>query len=155
MRCITIIEPWASLIAVGVKRYETRGWSPDFRGPLAIHAGKKTEFAADALMRDPFRSILAQAGICRLKDFNFGHVLCVVNLVAVHKTEWLRQAISLEERDFGDYGDGRFAWELADVRTFTPQEARGFQKVWNWQPTGFVRDAIDGWKRKLELAVTA
>lgn len=40
MKFLTIRQPWASLIAVGAKTIETRGWSTKYRGPLAIHAGK-------------------------------------------------------------------------------------------------------------------
>ena len=38
-RALTIRQPWASLIALGVKTIETRGWRTDYRGPLVIHAG--------------------------------------------------------------------------------------------------------------------
>lgn len=31
-------QPWASLLAAGVKRIETRDWHPRHVGPLAIHA---------------------------------------------------------------------------------------------------------------------
>ena len=40
MRALTIRQPWASLIAAGMKTIETRSWSTKYRGPLAIHAGK-------------------------------------------------------------------------------------------------------------------
>lgn len=40
MKALTIRQPWASLIAAGVKTIETRSWSTKHRGPLAIHAGK-------------------------------------------------------------------------------------------------------------------
>ena len=40
MKFLTLRQPWASLIALGVKTIETRSWSTSFRGPLAIHAGK-------------------------------------------------------------------------------------------------------------------
>lgn len=40
MKVLTVRQPWASLISLGVKRIETRSWSTSFRGPLAIHAGK-------------------------------------------------------------------------------------------------------------------
>jgi len=42
-RALTIRQPWASLIALGVKTIETRGWSTAYRGPLVIHAGKSTD----------------------------------------------------------------------------------------------------------------
>lgn len=40
MKALTIRQPWASLIAEGVKTIETRSWSTKYRGPIAIHAGK-------------------------------------------------------------------------------------------------------------------
>lgn len=40
MKAITIRQPWAGLIAVGEKVYETRSWPTKYRGPIAIHAGK-------------------------------------------------------------------------------------------------------------------
>ena len=41
MRAISLWQPWASAIAVGAKRVETRHWSTPYRGPLAIHAAKR------------------------------------------------------------------------------------------------------------------
>lgn len=39
MKAITLYQPWASLVAVGAKPFETRGWGTSHRGELAIHAG--------------------------------------------------------------------------------------------------------------------
>lgn len=41
MKAITIWQPWASLLAIGAKQYETRSWETKYRGPIAIHAAKK------------------------------------------------------------------------------------------------------------------
>lgn len=41
MKAITIWQPWASLIACGAKKYETRSWATSYRGPIAIHAAMK------------------------------------------------------------------------------------------------------------------
>lgn len=41
MKCISLWQPWASAIAVGAKRVETRSWPTNYRGPLAIHAAKR------------------------------------------------------------------------------------------------------------------
>lgn len=38
MKALTLRQPWASLVAVGAKRIETRSWLTKYRGPLAIHA---------------------------------------------------------------------------------------------------------------------
>ena len=39
MKALTVRQPWASLIAVGAKRVETRSWPTAYRGPRAIHVG--------------------------------------------------------------------------------------------------------------------
>lgn len=39
MKALTIRQPWASLIATGVKTIETRSWSTKYRGLLLVHAG--------------------------------------------------------------------------------------------------------------------
>jgi len=41
MKAITLYQPWATLVALGKKKIETRSWKTDYRGPLAIHVAKK------------------------------------------------------------------------------------------------------------------
>jgi hypothetical protein len=41
MEALTLHQPWATAIAEGIKTIETRSWSTSYRGPLAIHAGKR------------------------------------------------------------------------------------------------------------------
>lgn len=43
MKAITLTQPWATLVAIGAKRIETRSWATRYRGPLAIHAAKGIE----------------------------------------------------------------------------------------------------------------
>lgn len=40
MKVITIQQPFASLIAEGIKEYEFRTWKTKYRGEILIHAGK-------------------------------------------------------------------------------------------------------------------
>lgn len=44
MKALTIWQPWASLLACGAKRYETRSWPTRYRGPIAIHAAMISPF---------------------------------------------------------------------------------------------------------------
>lgn len=63
MKALSLWQPWATLIAIGEKRVETRGWETRYRGRLAIHAAKKWNREleelceigpiSDALRRDP------------------------------------------------------------------------------------------------------
>jgi len=36
MKCLSVCQPWAALIAFGIKRIENRTWGTKYRGPLAI-----------------------------------------------------------------------------------------------------------------------
>jgi len=52
MKALTLTQPWATLVILGVKRIETRGWATPYRGRIAIHAAKgwhrdDIEFAFD------------------------------------------------------------------------------------------------------------
>jgi hypothetical protein len=40
MKCLSIRQPWAWLIASGFKDIENRSWPTNFRGEFLIHAGK-------------------------------------------------------------------------------------------------------------------
>ncbi len=43
MRALTLHQPWATLIALGVKTVETRSWATPYRGRLLIHAARGVE----------------------------------------------------------------------------------------------------------------
>ena len=41
MKCLSLWQPWASLVVIGAKRFETRSWPTNYRGPLLIHAAQR------------------------------------------------------------------------------------------------------------------
>ena len=43
MKIITLRQPWATLVAEGIKKYEFRSWKTNYRGKILIHAGKSLE----------------------------------------------------------------------------------------------------------------
>ena len=43
MKCLTIKEPWASLIINGLKEYEFRTWKTKYCGEFLINAGKSID----------------------------------------------------------------------------------------------------------------
>lgn len=64
MKCLSLYQPWASLVVSGRKSVETRGWRIHYRGPLLIHAGKAwTGQLAEICLTHPFRSALAAFGV--------------------------------------------------------------------------------------------
>jgi hypothetical protein len=92
MKALTLTQPWASLVAIGAKRIETRSWSTSYRGPLAIHAAKGFPNDARRLcMQEPFRyalfADLPSDGPFRDKvnDLPLGEIVAVCRLTAVHR----------------------------------------------------------------------
>jgi hypothetical protein len=53
MKALTLTQPWATLVAIGAKRIETRSWSTKYRGPLAIHAARRCPAEARRLIFEP------------------------------------------------------------------------------------------------------
>lgn len=123
MKALTLTQPWATLIALGAKTFETRGWATSHRGPLAIHAAKgfsdlgKRGFL-EICAQEPFASVLAEARLTPA-DLPLGEVIVIASLRQCATTEsvrkYLRQSGLHDELAFGDYGTGRFAFELVDV----------------------------------------
>lgn len=150
MKALTLWQPWATLIAMGEKRIETRCWSTKYRGELAIHSAAKlpAKWLGASSRTDPFRDELADVfGVRRdrddragkhiddiLRGLPSGKVLCIVRLVDVAETdEMFREAIPARERVFGNYEDGRYAWLLEMVEVFEPAiPAKGNRMLWEW-----------------------
>jgi hypothetical protein len=136
IKALSLWQPWASLIAVGAKKYETRSWKTSYRGPLLIcsaktHKGQKLVCNGDRKtydrMREHIGAIWAQA--C-----GFAH--CIVNLTDCITTIWLcenteRFSVTAEEKLFGDFSPGRYAWKLENVRTIKPFPVKGRQGLFN------------------------
>src|SRR5262245_41276788 len=130
MNAISLHQPWASLIGLGHKRIETRGWRPPAHAlgqPLLIHAAKHWPPAYDDLIKqEPFASCLK--GI----DLPKGALVGVATLVGHYPSEQFKTPdptypgdtftpgnpffIGARERDFGDYGPNRHGWHLTNVR---------------------------------------
>jgi len=129
MKAISLWQPWATLIAMGEKRFETRSWSTKHRGLLAIHAAKKWDSSLKEYCEaEPFYSSLKVNG----KDtaLPLGAIVAVVKLIDVHRVEKVRDQLSNKELAFGNYADGRYAWELELVKQLeTPVFIKGAQSV--------------------------
>lgn len=149
MKALTLHQPWATLIAIGAKRVETRSFGMSYRGSLAIHAGKTIpEYGALACFEEPFASTLKRAGINKTSDLPTGCVVAVANLQDVVRVENVMGWITADERDFGNYEPGRFAWVLSPGvrRLETPVHVRGMQGLWTLPPLteDMVNEQLEG-----------
>lgn len=142
-KVITLTQPWATLVAIGAKKIETRSWGRDYRGPLLIHAAKGLSHLEDekgliTQMREPpFRKALLDAGITTLGGVPRGVIIAVCNLTDVFRfTKESIKDIGEPERSFGDFALGRYGWRLENVRQLeTPILARGQLGLWDWEGT--------------------
>ena len=135
MRGISLSEPWATLVAIGAKKLETRSWSTSYVGPVAIHAAKRfpNEYRS-LLAEEPFRSALERVNPTGKRWL--GCVLAVGELTACNEIT-LDNAPDVEtaEYEFGDYTPGRFMFSLARVRRLArPIPLRGALGLWSVPP---------------------
>lgn len=113
MKALSIIQPWASLIATGIKDIENRTWRTNYRGDFLIHASAKRlpagwtaltseQYAAATRLVNPYGKendvkqlpVSAIIGKARLVD-------CVLN----HPSVWAEKGV--------------WNWVLADVQLFS------------------------------------
>lgn len=138
IRGLTVTQPWASLLAIGAKRIETRGWSRPYRGLVAIHSSKKFPKAERALCRrEPFRQALIDGGLDgHDESLPLGMVIAVARLTSVWSTNRLLAEqnptlLTPREHAFGDYSPDRYGFVLSDlVALKEPVPAKGALGLW-------------------------
>ena len=140
MKAISLWQPWASAIAVGAKRIETRHWPTAYRGPLAIHAAKrciKSEMIGYG-SSGAWCGALAPMGK-RMGDnqdlwdlLPFGAIVAMCDLIDCRPTDSFMQAeldtagrpqgetddlCAWTERMMGNFAPGRYGWVFDNVKT--------------------------------------
>ena len=153
MKAITVQQPWATLITLGHKTIETRPFNFHYRGPLAIHSSLKLPVSWYPFRQDEFVSALAP--VCSINEYEVpmidelprGVVLAVVTLLDVRATSTLLldEDVPREERVFGDFSEGRYAWYLGEpaVQIHPPVPAKGNTRIWEWEPTVRIPDILE------------
>jgi hypothetical protein len=137
MKALTIKQPWASLIALGEKKMETRSWKTNYRGPLLIHAGKSIDKIACKLPEI--------YGVMEDYEYPTGVIIAKCNLVDCVKIKYdmpyfdgadLENGMQIggNEYEFGDYTEGRYAWILDNVEMLKePIPAKGQLSLWEYK----------------------
>lgn len=129
MNTIALWQPWATLMALGEKLYETRAWPTDLRGPVLVYATRKVSDPRigrfeDVFNQEPFRSTFARHGITRFSDLPLGALVSRHTLEACLNSDKAKSEIlatgRIRELSFGDYSSGRFAFRMPVVERFEP-----------------------------------
>jgi hypothetical protein len=127
MKAITIDQPGASLIAIGAMIVETRPLSTDYRGPLAIHATKKT-----VPVEDPYHRMMFESAGLDWRLLPKGVLVATCTLIDCN-TITRANTPCYPEYAFGNYTPGWYAWRLSDIRPLPePIPARGRRGLWDY-----------------------
>lgn len=125
---LSLLQPWASLVVMGIKRWETRGWKPMGKPErIYIHASQSKRFR-DIAATDPFKKYIPD-----FDRLQFGAIIGSVTLGQFYPTQKVvsKKIIGAEEIAFGDYAAGRVAWELGDPVEIGPIPMRGALSLWD------------------------
>jgi hypothetical protein len=138
MRAISLWQPWASAVALGSKTIETRHWSTDYRGPLAIHAAKR-RVLGELIHLQSFWNWQGAMSALRTgsawvefeKVLPYGAIVAVATLADCLPTDSFTNGeldaprqpqgessdiYNWTERQMGNFELGRFGWVLSDIR---------------------------------------
>lgn len=126
MKAISLWQPWASAIVLGMKRIETRHWLTRYRGPIAIHAAKR--WTSD---ERELHALEVAAGTMPA-TLPLGAIVATARLAAIFSAVGQASQISPEELRWGNYAGGRFAWMFEDITPLAePVPFRGLQGLFD------------------------
>lgn len=122
MKVITLKQPWATLVAEGIKKYEFRSWKTNYRGKVLIHAGAgidKTEMKRfENLNLDfPSKKIIAEVELedCLELDNELNKKIIAENNIA-----------------YGTKTRTGYAWKLKNVKKINSDKIiNGKLGLWN------------------------
>ena len=121
MKAITLKQPWATLIAEGLKEYEFRSWKINYRGEILIHAGKTVD--KEAMER--FKHL----------DLEYPKSRIVARVI-------IKDCIKLNDKEnkaiikenaliYGDINRDGYAWKLKLIEKINnKEEVLGKQGIW-------------------------
>ena len=129
MKVITIKQPWATLIAEGLKEYEFRTWNTKYRGDILIHAGKSIDRKAMQRFKNynlkyPTGCIIAKA---KITDSVYVDDDFVNNVGAINPNVY--KGI-IEKGDWEGYG-----FKLEKIEKITPIYVNGKLGLWDYDYT--------------------
>jgi len=135
MKALTISQPDASLIADRHKFVENRTWETSYRGLLAIHAGKGTQYLTpEELAQYPTSCIVAVAELVDCLPFSV--VTCCFEWGEGWRNFTAQQIAAIAEHP---HTEGPYCWLLKNRRKLSqPIPCAGRQGLWTL-PDGFIQ----------------
>lgn len=127
MKCITIKQPYASLIANGYKLYEFRTWRTKYRGEIYIHAGLGVD--KEAMKRFEYLNL----------DYPQGEIIAKASIVdCIEITDEVKEM--LKEKDkivyqgaINHQGKNEYGFVLENVEKIKPIKVKGKLSLWDYK----------------------
>ena len=122
LKVLTLKQPWATLVAEGIKKYEFRSWKTNYRGKVLIHAGagvekKELEKFKDSNLDYPAKRIIAEVEIEDCLELN---------------DELNNQIINEKNIAYGSKYRTGYAWKLNNVKKIKSDKIiNGKLGLWN------------------------
>lgn len=124
MKALSIKQPWASLIAHGVKDIENRTWKVNFRGKIFIHASAKSAGKMKDLLTEEQYTFLKENGWKPGTEKPLSAIIGeveIIDCIIGHESIWAEHQVpqpKLEDyvssglpREWAAFNDANLAWE--------------------------------------------
>jgi hypothetical protein len=153
IKALTISQPYAELIASGQKFVENRHWPTNYRGLLAIHAGKGMQYLdkeeikrydtgcivaiAELIACLPLRWMQSHAriggGHTLVESIRFGESLEFASAKDYHAKIGRMASdagITIQKTIEHEHAEGPHCWILQNIRRIKPIPCKGAQGLW-------------------------
>jgi len=141
MKAITLQQPWAGLLVLGLKQFETRSWNTKYRGIIAVHSSAKITkpgLELIEMLKENFISRFSEDSEAYRVITQTGVILGEVKITDTFSTNGDFLPSDEWEQAFGDYSPNRWFWECENPIVYDePVPAKGQLSIWNWEPIPF------------------
>lgn len=103
MKALSLKQPWANMVAEGLKTIETRTWSVSYRGPLLIVSSKKPDLnmqTALPISYHPLGHAIAIAELVECRPMTREDEAAAKCAIYWHAYSWLLKDIRRIEKPF-------------------------------------------------------
>ena len=127
MKAITIKQPYATLIAEGLKEYEFRTWKTKYRGDILIHAGKGVD--KDAMKRFEHLNLEYPSG-CIIAKATLADCVVINEVMkdTLREKNFLVYQGTTEAADWHGYG-----FKMENVEKMSPFPIDGKLSLWDFE----------------------
>lgn len=123
MKVLTLKQPWATLVAEGIKKYEFRSWKTNYRGKVLIHAG----VGIDKKEMDKFKELNL--------SYPSKRIIAVVEIEdCLELNDKLNKKIVAENNIvYGNKYRNGYAWKLSNIKKLDiDKNIKGQLGLWNY-----------------------